>query len=421
MIGRDEEPRHPERSIVAGVIFRCTLLSPGVTMPRVLVSLAAASMLLVAMPPDAGARSFRSLFRHSVGVPLGIVGGFFGLHHHRLASRDRRGHGLSLAAAPSEVASRPGDEAVAATEPAESSYRPWPSAYDDIFGFVLTPAGNGDAFWRHGAVDLQEALMPAGTGVLRASARARRAPMAAAAAACPQQRPDGIAGWPMDQVERMLKPTDQQRQGLERLHAALDRAFDLAQASCAAAQSASSLDRLEALRKRVAALREAVRLVRPPLDDLYASLSDEQKARLNAASRRGILDASALDARAQEAAAERLLRACAADTGGGMQAVFGQLQQAVQPTADQRSDVEIFAGTVGHMAELLKASCPADMPLTPPGRINAAEKRLRVMLYAITIVRGPLERFYSGLSAEQKARFDAGAGPPGNRHRAELR
>jgi GNAT superfamily N-acetyltransferase len=394
-------------------------------MPRVLVAIAAATLLL-ALPADAGARGFRFLFRHTVGVPLGIVGGFFGLHHHGIALRRHHGHDHRLAAAPlsrDEVASRPGEEPAAAAEAvAEPSYNPWASAYDDIFGFVLTPVGNGDAFWRHGVVDLQEALIPVGAEVSRAGGKARRAATAVSPAVCPQQRPQGIAGWPMDQVERMLKPTDQQRRGLQRLHAALDQAFDLAQASCTAPDSPSAVDRLEALRKRVAALREAARLVRPPLDELYASLSDEQKARLNAASRRGILDANAPDARAQEAAAERLLRACAADTGGGVQAMLGELQQTVQPTADQRPDVEIFAGTFGHVAELLKASCPTDMPLTPPGRINAAEKRLRVMLYAIAILRGPLDRFYAALNAEQKGRFDAGTAPsPGNRHRAELR
>jgi hypothetical protein len=395
-------------------------------MPRVIVAIAAATALLLALPADAGARSVRSLFRHTVGMPLGIVGGFFGLHHHRIALRRHPGHDHRVAAAPSsrdEVASAPGAAPSASAETgAEPSYRPWTSAYDDIFGFVLTPVGNGDAFWRHGAIDLQEALIPAGAEASRAGGKARGAATAASPAACPQQRPDGIAGWPMDQVERMLKPTDQQRQALERLHAALDQAFDLAQASCTAPDSASAVDRLEALRKRVAALREAVRLVRPPLGELYASLSDEQKARLNAASRRGILDASALDAQAQQAAAERLLQACAADRGGSVQAMLGELQQTVQPTADQRSDVEIFAGTFGHVAELLKASCPADMPLTPPGRINATEKRLRVMLYAIAILRGPLDRFYAALTTDQKARFDAGTAPsPANRHRAELR
>jgi hypothetical protein len=404
------------------------------TMPRVLISIAAASMVLLAMPADVGARSFRSMVRHTIGVPLGIIGGFFGVHR-RVASRHRQGgrsHGVAAAppSTPDEVASRTGEEPVAGANPgaspdvgARSGYLPWPTAYDDIFGFVLTPAGNGDAFWRHGAPDLQEAMMPPGAGLFRADAKARgRASVAAPVAACPERRPDGIAGWPMEQVEQTLKPTGQQREGLERLRAALDQAFDLAQASCSAA-AASSVDRLDALRKRVAALREAVRLVRPPLRDLYASLSDEQKARLNAASRRGVLDASALDARAQAAEAERLLRACVADTGGTVRSALAQLQQAVQPTAGQRPGLEIFAGTFGHVAELLKASCPADMPLTPAGRINAAEKRLRVMLYAISIVRGPLERFYASLSAEQKSRFDAGAGPPqpGNRRRVDLR
>ena len=395
-------------------------------MPRVLVAIAAAATLLLALPADGGARGFRSLFRHSVGVPLGIVGGFFGLHHHRIALRRHHGPDHRGAAAPpsrDEVASHPGEEPAASAEPgAEPTYRPWASAYDDIFGFVLTPVGNGDAFWRHGALDLQQALIPAGAARSSSGGKARRAATAVSPAACPQQRPEGIAGWPMDQVERMLKPTDQQRQGLQRLHAALDQAFDLAQASCTAPDSPSAVDRLEALRKRVAALREAVRLVRPPLAELYASLSDEQKARLNAASRRGILDATGSDVQAQEAAAERLLRACAADGGGSVRAMLGGLQQTLQPSADQRSALEVFAGTFGHVAELLKASCPTDMPLTPPGRINAAEKRLRVMLYAIAILRGPLDRFYAALNAEQKARFDAGVGAsPANRHRAELR
>jgi hypothetical protein len=183
------------------------------------------------------------------------------------------------------------------------------------------------------------------------------------------------------------------------------------------------VDRLDTLRKRVATLREAVRMVRPPLGDLYASLSDEQKARLNAASRQVVADASASDARAQASEAERIMRACTADAGGTVQSALAQLQQTVQPTADQRAGLAILAGTFGHVAELLKASCPADMPLTPTGRINAAEKRLRVMLYAISILRGPLDRFYASLNAEQKSRFDAGASPPppGNRRRADAR
>jgi LTXXQ motif family protein len=397
-------------------------------MARVLVSIAAASMVLVAMPTDVGARSFRSMVRHTIGMPLGIIGGIMGTRH-RVASRHRHGaraHRVAAVAptASDQVASRTTEEPVAGADPGaspDSSYRPWASAYDDIFGFVLTPSGHGEAFWRHGAADLHEALIPPGASLPRADPKTRggRIPGAAPVATCPERRPDGIAGWPMEQVERTLKPTGQQHQGLESLHAALDHAFDLAQASCSAAAPRSSVDRLDALRKRVAAMR----MVRPPLGDLYASLSDEQKARLNAASRQVVVDASASDARAQASEAERLMRACAADAGGTVQSALGQLQQTVQPTADQRPGLEILAGTFGHVAELLKASCPADMPLTPTGRINAAEKRLRVMLYAISILRGPLDRFYASLNAEQKSRFDAGASPPqpGNRRRADAR
>jgi hypothetical protein len=401
-------------------------------MPRVLVSIAAASMVLVAMPTDVGARSFRSMVRHTIGMPLGIIGGLMGTRH-RVVSRHRHGarsHRVAAVAptAPDQVASRNTEEPVAGADPGaspDSSYRPWASAYDDIFGFVLTPSDHGDAFWRHGAADLHAALIPPGASPPRADAKTRggRMPGAVPVATCPERRPDGIVGWPMEQVERTLKPTGQQHPALESLHAALDHAFDLAQASCSAAAPRSSVDRLDTLRKRVATLREAVRMVRPPLGDLYASLSDEQKARLNAASRQVVADASASDARAQASEAERIMRACTADAGGTVQSALAQLQQTVQPTADQRAGLEILAGTFGHVAELLKASCPADMPLTPTGRINAAEKRLRVMLYAISILRGPLDRFYASLNAEQKSRFDAGASPPppGNRRRADAR
>src|SRR5205807_703373 len=86
--------------------------------------------------------------------------------------------------------------------------------------------------------------------------------------------------------------------------------------------------------------------------------------------------------------------------------------QTVRPNAEQRPGGEILAGTFGHVAEMMKTSCPAEMPLTPMGRLNAAEKRLRVMAYAISLLRGPLGRFYASLDDAQKARFDAGAAAP---------
>src|SRR5262249_25562048 len=50
-------------------------------------------------------------------------------------------------------------------------------------------------------------------------------------------------------------------------------------------------------------------------------------------------------------------------------------------------------------------SCPASAPLTPVGRLDAAEQRLDATIKAIHILRSPLERFYRALSDEQRRAF----------------
>ncbi|MEI9805683.1 MAG: Spy/CpxP family protein refolding chaperone [Pseudolabrys sp.] len=54
----------------------------------------------------------------------------------------------------------------------------------------------------------------------------------------------------------------------------------------------------------------------------------------------------------------------------------------------------------------MQAACPDDVPLTPPGRLEAMEKRLQAMVEAGKTVKPALDGFYGALSAEQKARFD---------------
>jgi hypothetical protein len=46
-------------------------------------------------------------------------------------------------------------------------------------------------------------------------------------------------------------------------------------------------------------------------------------------------------------------------------------------------------------------------PLTPVGRLDAAEQRLDATIKAIHILRSPLERFYRVLSDEQRRQFNA--------------
>jgi hypothetical protein len=66
---------------------------------------------------------------------------------------------------------------------------------------------------------------------------------------------------------------------------------------------------------------------------------------------------------------------------------------------------------------MLKDSCPTQTLATPTGRLEAVKARLGAMLEAVKIERPALENFYSALSDEQKARFNAlGRQPPSDSH-----
>jgi hypothetical protein len=83
----------------------------------------------------------------------------------------------------------------------------------------------------------------------------------------------------------------------------------------------------------------------------------------------------------------------------------------LRPSDAQRSALDALNDATIKAADVLKANCPADEALTPPGRIAAMEQRLNAMLQAINIVQPALQNFYSTLSDEQKARFNALGAP----------
>jgi hypothetical protein len=93
----------------------------------------------------------------------------------------------------------------------------------------------------------------------------------------------GLAGWRIDQIERVVRPTDAQRAALSDLRAASTKAAEALAGACPRDVPASSAERLSFMEKRMEAMLEAIKTVRPAFEALYASLSDEQKARLDAA------------------------------------------------------------------------------------------------------------------------------------------
>jgi len=90
-----------------------------------------------------------------------------------------------------------------------------------------------------------------------------------------------------------------------------------------------------------------------------------------------------------------------------------RIGNAVQPNPDQRAKLDALAKAEASVAKELKASCTTQMPTTAVGRLDEVQKRVQDMLAAANIVRGPLDEFYSSLTDEQKAHFNAlGAGQP---------
>jgi hypothetical protein len=97
----------------------------------------------------------------------------------------------------------------------------------------------------------------------------------------------GFAGWRADRVAELIKPTDAQRPKFEEFKAASIKSAEAMHDACQADVPETIIGRTEAMEKRMDAMLQAIRTVRPALEALYATLSDEQKARLDANSHRG--------------------------------------------------------------------------------------------------------------------------------------
>lgn len=91
----------------------------------------------------------------------------------------------------------------------------------------------------------------------------------------------GLAEWRMERIERLVNPNDAQRAALDNLRNASTKAAGIVAAACPREFPVSATGRLELMEKRLDAMQQAIRTVRPAFDAFYATLNDEQKARVN--------------------------------------------------------------------------------------------------------------------------------------------
>ena len=76
-------------------------------------------------------------------------------------------------------------------------------------------------------------------------------------------------------------PTAQQQNAFNDLKKAAQNASDKLQSSCPTAVPLSPVARVDTVETRLSAMADAIKSVRPDLQNFYASLNDEQKAKFN--------------------------------------------------------------------------------------------------------------------------------------------
>jgi len=90
-----------------------------------------------------------------------------------------------------------------------------------------------------------------------------------------------LTGLPIERIDAVLRPTGAQKGALDHLSVATKKAVQGLQAACPDDVPVTPVGRLQAMEKRLSAMLQAANQMQPALDDFYASLTTEQKARFN--------------------------------------------------------------------------------------------------------------------------------------------
>jgi LTXXQ motif family protein len=227
----------------------------------------------------------------------------------------------------------------------------------------------------------------------------------------------GVTSFPIDPIRQAIHPTGEQITFLDDLADASSKASAILNASCPNEPPLTPLARLDAVERRLEATIRAIEIVRPPLANLYESLSDEQRQRLDAIGEREARYGSRTPATGSSRAAT-LSSLCGDQATSFTRLPVERIEEIVKPTGQQQSALEELKKASAEAAEELRASCPVQTAETPMARLDAMNSRMTTMVQAVKTLRPTLGSFYASLSDEQKAQFNnmgqQNASPPEN-------
>src|SRR5262245_10321712 len=297
----------------------------------------------------------------------------------------------------------------------------WPYAYSDIFDYTFWPYGYDDGYWAYAYDDFFDGLFwgeagppveyayapsggPAsGSRYAGTSRRTRSTGVRESSVRELCMQPgSGITAWPFADIERRVGLDADQKQLPDEVRRSSEEAAAGFKASCPPdnAFPLTPPGRLDAMLARLQATLQAVQTVRPPLEKFYNSLSDEQKERFN---QLGPKDTAA---NAEASVASKNDDSCRQPKPGIANLPIEKIEDVVNPTGEQAAQLSLLQDATSNAVGILQAACPNETPMTPPGRLDAMEKRLQAMVDAAKTVKPALESFYASLTSEQKARFN---------------
>jgi hypothetical protein len=279
----------------------------------------------------------------------------------------------------------------------------WPYAYGDLFYYALWPDDYGyvDPFWYYGYGDIYTAIFSPNSYddyVQGPGAPERMTALSQGMAQSCGSEAAEVTGWPVDQIQAAVQPSQQQNALLDQLGNAVVKASDEIKAQCPTSVSFTPTARLSEMQQRLQALVTAVNIVDPALGKFYDSLSDEQKARFNDMAPPGADRPSS-----EQKSAANPQSQCDASA---LSWPTDQIDRTVRLDDAQRAKLDALQAAASHAADAIKAACPTEEPATPPGRLEAVGTRLQSMLQAVETVQPALAAFYDSLSDDQKARFN---------------
>jgi hypothetical protein len=99
-------------------------------------------------------------------------------------------------------------------------------------------------------------------------------------AACSGEKA-GLSNLAVERIEEAVEPTDAQYAALDRLEEAMRKAVEILNTACPTVTPLTPVGRLEVMQARLEAMIAAGNAVRPALENFYAALNSEQKAKFN--------------------------------------------------------------------------------------------------------------------------------------------